>query len=408
MHAVRNLSRIAFGRARLRWSQLGFGRTSKTTAAQATPRNLFGYKDGTANILADDGRGARRTTCGSPHPISPPGWRAARTSSPARSPSSSSRGTACGSPSRTASSAAPRARGHRFRAATSSPRRTSRRRMPPARRPSTWRRTCGWRTPRTTPGRALLRRGYNFVDGNNELGRLDAGLFFLSYQRSPEQFVTVQRALATRRAERVHSPRRVGGVRRAAGRGPRVVRRRRALRLTAAREAGSATKEGATSEGGGRWLSSYPSTLAAQVRSAERPLLEAGEPLMQRAAAALARIALDRTGRRGWPRARARRQRRQRRRRSLRRRAPRGGPRASRWMCSVTSERVHEAALRRGGRRRGRARSSLRDAVAAASEYDLVLDGILGIGASSSAPCAAPPARWSRRSCPPCATAGRG
>ena len=55
MHAVRNLSRIAFGRARLRWSQLGFGRTSKTTAAQATPRNLFGYKDGTANILADDG-----------------------------------------------------------------------------------------------------------------------------------------------------------------------------------------------------------------------------------------------------------------------------------------------------------------------------------------------------------------
>jgi deferrochelatase/peroxidase EfeB len=27
------------------------------------------------------------------------------------------------------------------------------------------------------------RRGYNFVDGNNDLGRLDAGLFFLSYQR---------------------------------------------------------------------------------------------------------------------------------------------------------------------------------------------------------------------------------
>lgn len=54
VHAVRNLSRIAFGRARLRWSQLGFGKTSKTTAAQATPRNLFGFKDGTANILADD------------------------------------------------------------------------------------------------------------------------------------------------------------------------------------------------------------------------------------------------------------------------------------------------------------------------------------------------------------------
>ena len=54
VHAIRNLSRIAFGRARLRWSQLGFGKTSRTTATQATPRNLFGFKDGTANILADD------------------------------------------------------------------------------------------------------------------------------------------------------------------------------------------------------------------------------------------------------------------------------------------------------------------------------------------------------------------
>ncbi len=32
VHAIRNLSRIAFGRARLRWSQLGFGKTSRTTA----------------------------------------------------------------------------------------------------------------------------------------------------------------------------------------------------------------------------------------------------------------------------------------------------------------------------------------------------------------------------------------
>src|SRR5690349_5160547 len=57
VHAIRNLSRIAFGRARLRWSQLGFGRTSRTTAGQATPRNLFGFKDGTANILASDAAG---------------------------------------------------------------------------------------------------------------------------------------------------------------------------------------------------------------------------------------------------------------------------------------------------------------------------------------------------------------
>src|SRR5690606_14587593 len=56
VHAVRNLSRIAFGRAKLRWSQLGFGKTSRTTSEQQTPRNLFGFKDGTANILADDAK----------------------------------------------------------------------------------------------------------------------------------------------------------------------------------------------------------------------------------------------------------------------------------------------------------------------------------------------------------------
>lgn len=37
VHAVRNLSRIAFGRASLRYSQLGFGRTSSTSTAQVTP-----------------------------------------------------------------------------------------------------------------------------------------------------------------------------------------------------------------------------------------------------------------------------------------------------------------------------------------------------------------------------------
>lgn len=44
VHAIRNLSRIAFGRACIRWSQLGFGRTSSTTRDQVTPRNLFGFK----------------------------------------------------------------------------------------------------------------------------------------------------------------------------------------------------------------------------------------------------------------------------------------------------------------------------------------------------------------------------
>jgi deferrochelatase/peroxidase EfeB len=47
-----------------------------------------------------------------------------------------------------------------------------------------------------TKGSQLLRRGYNFVDGNDELGRLDAGLFFISFQRSPQQFINVQSSLS--------------------------------------------------------------------------------------------------------------------------------------------------------------------------------------------------------------------
>jgi deferrochelatase/peroxidase EfeB len=54
VHAIRNLSRIAFGRASIRWSQLGFGRTSSTSRSQVTPRNLFGFKDGTANVKSED------------------------------------------------------------------------------------------------------------------------------------------------------------------------------------------------------------------------------------------------------------------------------------------------------------------------------------------------------------------
>jgi len=51
--------------------------------------------------------------------------------------------------------------------------------------------------PDQNKGAALLRRGYNYVDGNDDLGRLDAGLFFLAYQRDPRtQSMPIQLALA--------------------------------------------------------------------------------------------------------------------------------------------------------------------------------------------------------------------
>lgn len=48
-HAVRNLARIARGKAVLRWAQAGFQRTKQASPKKETPRNLFGFKDGTVN-----------------------------------------------------------------------------------------------------------------------------------------------------------------------------------------------------------------------------------------------------------------------------------------------------------------------------------------------------------------------
>ncbi|WP_405372549.1 MULTISPECIES: iron uptake transporter deferrochelatase/peroxidase subunit [unclassified Microbacterium] len=193
VHAVRNLSRIAFGRARIRWSQLGFGRTSKTTAAQATPRNLFGFKDGTANILASDAAGlAEHVWVGDEGPAWMAGgsylvarrirqtiesWDRLRLAEQERTIGRDKR---VGAPlsggdeftepdfTRTDAGGAPRidALSH-VRLAH----------------------------PTSNGGIRLLRRGYNFVDGNDDRGSLEAGLFFLSFQRSPAHFVTVQRSL---------------------------------------------------------------------------------------------------------------------------------------------------------------------------------------------------------------------
>jgi deferrochelatase/peroxidase EfeB len=52
-HAVRQLVRLAYDVAQVRWVQSGF---LATTAAQQTPRNLMGFKDGTNNPSSRDAR----------------------------------------------------------------------------------------------------------------------------------------------------------------------------------------------------------------------------------------------------------------------------------------------------------------------------------------------------------------
>lgn len=54
-HAIRNLSRAARGVAVVRWMQRGFMSLPTNAKGDAeTPRNLFGFKDGTANINTND------------------------------------------------------------------------------------------------------------------------------------------------------------------------------------------------------------------------------------------------------------------------------------------------------------------------------------------------------------------
>jgi deferrochelatase/peroxidase EfeB len=52
-HAVRQLSRIAYGVAQLRWVQTGF---TANTNGKDTPRNLMGFKDGTNNPSIGDAK----------------------------------------------------------------------------------------------------------------------------------------------------------------------------------------------------------------------------------------------------------------------------------------------------------------------------------------------------------------
>lgn len=196
VHAIRNLSRIAFGRARIRWSQLGFGRTSKTTADQATPRNLFGFKDGTANILADDTAALDENVWVSAGDGPP--WLAGGSYLVARRIAMlietwdrvrlSEQHRIIG---RDKGAGAPLSGGDEFTApdfaatdATGAPRIDAQSHVRLVH-------------PASNGGIRILRRGYNFVDGTTDLGRLNAGLFFLSFQRSPDRFVTLQRALST-------------------------------------------------------------------------------------------------------------------------------------------------------------------------------------------------------------------
>ena len=188
-HAVRNLARIGRGVVTMRWSQLGFGRTSRTTAAQATPRNLMGFKDGTNNLTAEDGARLREHVWVGGEA---PAWLRGGTYMVARRirmlievwdrASLTDQEETIG---RLKASGAPLG-GRREHDPV----------RPAALPPDSHVRLA---RPASNGGAALLRRGYSFTDGfDNERGQLDAGLFFIAFQRDPHrQFAAIQRRLGT-------------------------------------------------------------------------------------------------------------------------------------------------------------------------------------------------------------------
>jgi deferrochelatase/peroxidase EfeB len=188
VHAIRNLARIGLGKVTMRWSQLGFGKTSSTTPEAQTPRNLFGFKDGTRNISGDDTAALDKHVWAGKK--DGPDWMAGGSYLVARrirmhveiwdrTPLAEQELII----GRSKGEGAPAGR---------------RKERDPVRmkalRPDAHVRLAH---PETNDGIRILRRGYSFTDGTDNLGRLDAGLFFIAYQRDVrEGFIPLQRRLA--------------------------------------------------------------------------------------------------------------------------------------------------------------------------------------------------------------------
>jgi deferrochelatase/peroxidase EfeB len=198
VHAIRNLARLGFGTVSVRWSQLGFGRTSTTSTSQSTPRNLFGFKDGTANVKAEEGEALDdHVWVGSEDDRRAP-WLAGGSYLVARRISMTIEvwdrqplGDQEAFVGRTKGDGAPLSGGGEFT--------TPDFEMPGSNDQPVIPVDAHVRIvhPDQHGGVRMLRRGYNFVDGSDAIGGLDAGLFFLAYVRDPDtHFVPVQLAMA--------------------------------------------------------------------------------------------------------------------------------------------------------------------------------------------------------------------
>jgi deferrochelatase/peroxidase EfeB len=195
-HAVHDLARLALGSATVRYVQSAFGRAASSGAGQPTPRNLLGFHDGTNNLdPGDEGAMARFVWVDSPdQPWMKGGtylvWRRIRIYLEAwdRSTLHAQEQTigrikASGAPlggTRQSDPVNLQAVGDYGQSII----------------PETAHIRVA--APSSNGGQAILRRGYSFVDGvDPQSGELDAGLFFICFQKDPrQQFIPIQTRLS--------------------------------------------------------------------------------------------------------------------------------------------------------------------------------------------------------------------
>ncbi len=198
VHAVRNLARIASGRARVRWSQHGFGRTSSTSTTQTTARNLFGFKDGTANLKVEDPQLVDEHvwvhSAGDPRTA----WLEGGTYLVVRrinmdietwdqEPLEEQESVV----GRTKGEGGPLSGGGEYAAPDFTRLSDQGKPLIPVDA------HIRLAHPDLNRGAAMLRRGYNFVHGYDEHGHMDAGLFFMAYIRDPRtHYIPLQDRLA--------------------------------------------------------------------------------------------------------------------------------------------------------------------------------------------------------------------
>jgi len=193
VHAIRNLTRIAFGTATLRWSQVGYGRTSSTSVDQETPRNLFGFKDGTNNIKAEDSADQlNKHLWVQKGDDAAAEWMTGGTYYVARrirmlaeiwdrlrlieQEQTMGRDKRYGAP---LSIANPTKASEEFTAVDYKAKDDKGETLVPADA------HIAVVSPEQNQGRRMLRRGYNYTDGSDSLGQLQTGLFFIAFVRDP-------------------------------------------------------------------------------------------------------------------------------------------------------------------------------------------------------------------------------